>query len=187
MGLVFRGAISPTSILFALLLVATQVCAATESAKVFELIDQRLEYMKQVALYKARAGTPVEDRYQESIVIEKAKKNAAKSGLAPSSIEDFFRVQIAAAKVIQYRHLADWSLSKTMPESPSRDLMTEIRPVLIRLGDEIVVAIRRYLETGNRFADEELAEFNRIVDVEKLEESDKKALFDSMRSITLAQ
>ena len=172
---------------FALLLVALPAFADSESAKVFELIDKRLEYMKEVALYKATTGTAVEDRYREAIVVEKATNKAAKAGLAPESIEDFFKAQIAAAKVIQYRHIADWTLSKKMPADKPADLEVEIRPVLLNLGDEIVVAIKRYLEAGNRFGDDQLAEFHRIVDVEKLDESDEAALFASMRSITLAK
>ena len=175
------------SLVFATLLVAAPVCADAESAKVFDLIDQRLEYMKEVALYKATHGTAVEDRYREEIVVEKAKIKAEKIGLAPASIEGFFRAQIAAAKVIQYRHIADWTLSKKMPDNKPADLEIEVRPVLIQLGDEIILAIKRYVETGNRFGDEQLDEFHRIVDVDKLEQADEIALFDSMRSITLAK
>ena len=169
------------------LIFAAPVFADIESSKVFELIDQRLEYMRQVALYKASTGTPVEDRYREAIVIEKAKKKAEKVGLAPASIEGFFRAQIAAAKVIQYRHIADWTLSKKMPDEKPADLEVEIRPLLTNLGDEIVVAIKRYLDSGNRFGDDQLGEFHRIVAVEKLDKSDVGALYESMRSITLAQ
>lgn len=161
--------------------------ADTGSAKLFELIDQRLEYMKDVALYKARNGKPVEDRAREEIVVEEAKRKAAKSGLSPSSIEEFFRTQIAAAKVIQYRYLADWTLSGKMPDGEPADLTNEVRPALIKLGDAIILALKRYLEAGNRFTDEQLAQFHRIVNVEKLDESDETALFDSMRSIALEQ
>ena len=177
--------IGPASAVIATLLLSTACFADPASARVFELIDQRLEHMKDVALYKLKNGKPVEDRTREQIVIEKAKEKAAQSGLAPSSIEEFYRAQIAAAKVIQYRHLADWTLSTKVPDREPADLSTEIRPALIELGDEIVKALREFLEKGNRFGDEHLSEFQRIVNVEKLDEADEIAIFNSMRSISL--
>ena len=186
MGLAQSGA-AAALLLLASMLLATPCRADSESSRVFELIDQRLEHMKDVALYKARNHKPVEDASREAIVVAKAVDKAAKSGLSPSSIEDFYRAQIAAAKVIQYRYLADWTLSGPMPADPPADLVTEVRPALIELGDEIVLAIKRFLETGKRFGDAELEEFQRIVNVEKLDERDERALFDSMRPITLVQ
>ena len=187
MGLIGSGAARVLTAVLAALLVASPVCASTESARVFELVGQRLGYMKEVARYKASTGTAVEDRYREAIVIDKAKKRAEKLGLAPASIEGFFRAQMAAAKVIQYRYLADWTLSQRMPGGKPADLEVELRPILNQLGDEIVLAIKVYLDTGKRFGDEQLGEFLRIVEVEKLDESDEIALYESMRAITLAK
>ena len=187
MGQSMRLAVCIVPVVLASLLVAWPVCAQSESARVFELIDQRLGYMKEVARYKASTGTAVEDRYREAIVLDKAKKKAEKVGVASASIEGFFRAQMAAAKVIQYRYLADWTLSTKMPEGKPADLEVDLRPVLIQLDDEIVLAIKRFLDTGNRFGDEQLVEFQRIVDVEKLDQSDETALFESMRPIALAQ
>ena len=187
MASVFSKLIGPASAVIAPLLVSTACFADAESARVFELIDQRLEHMKDVALYKLKNGKPIEDRSREQVVIEKAKEKAAQSGLAPSSIEEFYRAQIAAAKVIQYRYLADWTLSTKVPDREPADLSTEIRPALIELGDEIVKALREFLEKGNRFGDEHLSEFQRIVNVEKLDEADEIAIFNSMRPISLAR
>lgn len=58
---------------------------------IFELINQRLTYMEDVALFKDTKGRAVEDLTREKNVLEKAKRDAMKAGLTriPSNI--FFR------------------------------------------------------------------------------------------------
>ena len=126
----------------ALLAVSGSSHADSCATDVFRLINKRLSFMKDVAIYKAKNGKAVEDRAREEVVIENAKERALQAGVDPNSIEEFFRTQISAAKVIQYRYLANWMLSSKLPQSEPRDLITVVRPELIRLGKEIVAAIR---------------------------------------------
>ncbi len=134
----------------------------------------------------AQRGKPVEDRAREELVIKKAKERARQAGLDPTSIEVFFHTQISAAKVIQYRYLAEWALSRPPPKSEPRDLVTEVRPELIRLGKEIILAIRSFLESGRRLTDAHLSEFLTAINVSNLSQDEKRKLFESMRQIALS-
>jgi chorismate mutase len=160
--------------------------ADSGAVEIFSLINERLSYMEDVAAYKLENGKPVEDTDREVIVLEKAKQSAMRAGLNPSSIENFFRTQIAAAKAIQYRYLADRVLAPESARGTPRDLMTEVRPELIRLGDAIVHSIRDFLKAGNQFSDAHLPEFLNAVDVPQLHREEKARLFRSLQEITLS-
>jgi chorismate mutase len=74
--------------------------------------------------------------------------------LAPSSLVsagNSFAARISSAKVIQYRYLADWQQDQAALARSPGDLRTEIRPALIALGDDILVAITEYLASGDRY------------------------------------
>lgn len=171
----------------ALWLVASGASSAdTGAMDVFRLINERLALMQDVALYKLRNAKPVEDKAREQVVIEKAKQRARQAGLDPASTQAFFGTQISAAKAVQYRYLADWTLVPQAPEREPRDLVEEVRPELIRLGEEIVLAISAFLKGGNRFSDEQLADFLTAINVPKLHRDEKKVLFQSIQQIELS-
>ena len=169
------------------LVVLSAPCAADSGAtEVFRLIDERLDLMADVALYKARNEKPVEDSAREEIVVMKAKERALKAGIDPDSIERFFRAQIGAAKAIQHRYLADWSLAREMPAGQPKDLIADIRPELIRLGESIVVAVEAFLRKGYRFSERYESEFLSMLAEPKLEVEDKRNLYRSMAGIALS-
>ena len=120
----------------AMLLFSHQASAEVIASELFKAINERLGYMEDVALFKARRQLAIEDIEREKIVIEKAKKSAQNKGLDPDSVEAFFKAQISVAKAIQFRYRADL-LSQPTSREP-RDLKQEIRPQLISLGDQII-------------------------------------------------
>lgn len=154
--------------------------------EIFLLINERLAYMEDVAAYKLENAKPVEDTDREAIVIEKAKQSAMRAGLDPASIEPFFRMQISAAKAIQYGYLADRVLTPDDARGTARDLNTEVRPELIRLGDAIVHSTSDFLKAGKRFTDAQLPEFLKAVDVPYLHREEKVRLFQSLKEIKLS-
>jgi chorismate mutase len=175
------------SLLALVLLAVSGACFAAPSATdIFKLVNERLGFMKDVAMYKAKNGEPVEDKVREGVVIEKAKQKALKAGLDPASTEAFFRAQIAAAKAIQYRYLADWSFLPEPPDGPPRDLVGEVRPELLRLGGEIIEALQQYLANGGRFTAGQLAEFLATVKIANLNDQEKGKLFQSITEIKLS-
>ncbi len=97
-----------------------------DAEALFETINQRLSYMKDVGLYKAQNQLAIENVERERVVLNSAKTAAAEKGLDADAVAGFFTAQISAAKAIQYRYRADL-LSQPSQRQPL-DLNAEIRP-----------------------------------------------------------
>ncbi len=152
----------------------------------FQLIHERLSHMRDVALFKAQNGLAVEDKEREKVVLEKAKQSASAAGLDPESVASFYRMQIEAAKAIQSRYLADWASRPEALAEPAKDLNAEIRPALIRIGDELVAALADFSEAGGCFRSSFLTLFLETITVEHLTEDEERLLFESMSGINLS-
>ena len=100
-------------------------------------------------------------------------------------MEPFFRAQISAAKIIQYRHRADWLASGALPSGEPPDLVGVVRPALLALGAALTESIRAYLSTGARFSESQRELFHARIGVEQLDSRDKDNLFDSLAGIRL--
>ena len=139
-------------LLASLILLLWQPAAAQpETITAFQLINERLKHMEDVAMYKSVNGLPVEDLPREEVVIENAVLAAESQGLIGDSIENFFITQINVAKAIQYRSLADWLSSPI--SKPIPDLPNQIRPKLTELGDEIVKELALLLSHEGRIGE----------------------------------
>lgn len=169
--------------LFTVLLFPFITFAKSTPTELFSLINLRLSYMEDVALYKALNHKPIEDITREAIVIKKSSQSAEKAGLNKQSVMHFFQAQIAAAKAIQYRYRAD--LLNTPTTHTPRNLTTEIRPKLIILGEQINKEIARYLKEEGKFLQQDLSLFKATLNTRYLTEIDKDALFKSLTKITL--
>jgi chorismate mutase-like protein len=120
--------------------------ANDDATKTYRLIAERLSVMKSVAAWKRENQVAVEDIEREKVVISRASLAAAESGIQPQSIVAFFAAQIEAAKVIQSCWLQRWQDNSEDLPSKTPDLVLEIRPELLRLGDEIVLSISRAIK-----------------------------------------
>ena len=128
------------------LLVAGQIQASNpesdkELDKLFQLVDQRLQIMDEVALYKYAHNIPVENKKREVVVLASATANAGRHHLKPASIESFFSLQIELAKKIQKGWIDEWQRTGKkdhVKKSDIPNLKTDIRPKLINLGEQIV-------------------------------------------------
>jgi chorismate mutase len=154
------------------------VLAQAQTTDVFQLINERLGYMEDVALYKAENNLPVEDLARESIVIENAVLAAESAGLIGASIENFFVSQIDDAKAIQYRSLADWLSAPISREIP--DLENDIRPKLTELGDRIVAELALFLDANGRIEEAQRESFHAQISVRNVSTADKDRLFNSL-------
>ncbi len=99
-----------------------------------DLVDRvarRLELMPAVAAYKRAHALPIEDAAREARVLEHAETQARSGGLDPASIRALFGIQIELAKAVERR----------AGEGPALDLDRELRPALIRIGDDIVARL----------------------------------------------
>ena len=152
-----------------------------KAMELFETINQRLGYMTDVALYKAQNQLAIENTKREIVVINSAKASAAKAGLDPAKVETFFKAQISAAKAIQYRYRAQL-LTQPIERLPL-DLNKEIRPALIRLGNQIIEQMAAYVKQHGGFKVEHRAAFMKIVNQEYLNKMDKNKLFEGLLKI----
>ena len=105
----------------------------------YDLINDRLDYMKAVAAYKWVNNLPIENHAREQVVIERAAISSLNHGITISSSEHFFRVQIGAAKDIQHCWFERWK--KGNAPDDAEDLDTVLRPALIDLGDRITASL----------------------------------------------
>jgi len=141
--------------------------------------------MKDVALFKVKNHLPVEDIERENRVIDRAKVTAGDKGLAPDSVEDFFKAQISCqisvAKAIQFRYRADL-LSQPSVQEP-KDLKSEVRPHLLRLGDQLVEQMMMYIKTSGSFDSAQFSDFDAAIDVEYVTLLDKQILFQALQQV----
>lgn len=166
-------------LLTSLILLLWQPAAAQpETITAFQLINERLKHMEDVAMYKSVNGLPVEDLPREKVVIENAVLAAESQGLIGDSIENFFITQINVAKAIQYRSLADWLSSPI--SKPIPDLPNQIRPKLTELGDEIVKELALLLSHEGRIGESLRASFQLHMSVNKISAAEVDLLFDSL-------
>jgi chorismate mutase-like protein len=104
------------------------------------LVDQRLSYMKDVAAYKWVNDLAIEDLEREQVVLENSMQGAREFDLDPASTRQFFEQQIHLAKVIQQYWFDRWEQEGFQP-CDFADLSTKIRPALLRLGHDILLAV----------------------------------------------
>ena len=150
--------------------------SANTAEPLLQSINQRLALMRDVAAYKWIHKLPIEDLAREKVVVDAASKGALQRGINPNSSNLFFRVQISAAKEIQEYWFSQWSNDNAPGVAP--DLIGEVRPQLIQLGDTILARLSIALEIH----DENLAG---NLDVEGLSEGTRQALFDALENIRL--
>ena len=164
-----------------LLFFSIQVFAESSSTVLFVTINERLSYMKDVALYKAINSLPIEDIEREKIVIDNSKLAASEKGLDPVLVEDFFRAQIAVAKAIQFRHRADF-LSNPSSNKP-KDLHDEIRPALLSLGGQIIERVIIYIKAHGSFKPSQFTQFKETINIQYVTAADKALLFNALLKI----
>lgn len=150
--------------------------SANTTESLLQSIHQRLALMRDVAAYKWIHKLPIEDLAREKVVVDAASRGALQHGITPNSSNRFFRVQISAAKEIQEYWFSQWSNDNAPREAP--DLIGEIRPLLIQLGDTILAQ----LPIAHEIYGENLA--GNLV-VEGLGEDTRQALLDALGNIRL--
>jgi len=146
-------------------------------ADLFDVINQRLSHMQAVAAWKVGNGRPVEDLEREHLVLEAARAQAIASGLSGDGVTVFFQAQIDAAKDIQNCWIDRWRQGTPRPEDMP-DLVEEIRPALLKLGDEILK-----LMSGETVGASDRPGFDEALTVDCLSSASKQALFESLLAV----
>ena len=106
---------------------------------VVDLIARRQSFMVTVGQWKRERGLPIEDLEREAVVLGRSRDAAVDLGLDPEASEDFFRGLIEWAKRLQEEQDA---------RGFDLDLVSQVRPELLRLGDRILQALQRAVSSG---------------------------------------
>ncbi|MEH6583579.1 MAG: gamma subclass chorismate mutase AroQ [Halioglobus sp.] len=127
---------------FVLSCLLTLLCSATAHANgLTTLVEQRLNHMKAVAAYKWQRSLEIENLAREEVVLNNAVQQGLSYKLTVKSSQQFFEIQINAAKEIQRYWFDQWQRQPEQAPSGSIDLDNTIRPELIRLGGQITAAL----------------------------------------------
>ena len=136
----------PLAILFLFLLTAR---AGAESAfadanadvrSVFQVLQDRLRLMKDVAAWKHARNAPVVDAQRERQVLEATVRQASDLGIDAESARRLFSLQIQLAVRAQESWISRWRSGDAAPQEV-RDLAGELRPQLDRIGAELLHSI----------------------------------------------
>jgi cyclohexadienyl dehydratase len=119
---------------------AASFTGPNEVARVFDLMQQRLELMRSVAAWKYANNVAVTDAAREQQVLDATVAQAQRLGIDAASARELFSLQIRMARDVQEHFIATWQQHKPTDE-PVRDLSKELRPELDRLGNELLHAI----------------------------------------------
>jgi len=160
-----------------LLLLAAGSADAVETADqgLFQLLNDRLALMEQVAAHKWRNDLPIEDRSREAQVVASSVDKALRVGVMPDSAAALFRTQIAAAKEVQAYWFARWREGAGPPQAP--DLVAVTRPQLLALGEQIIDAAAVRPRVGSR------AEFDAAIRVPGLTAATRDALYQAFAGL----
>ena len=124
-----------------LVIVAAWLAATVASADAVDLAEARLALMRDVAAYKFVHNRPIVDLAREARVIEAAESAGLMHGLVVDDVRALFSAQIEAAKVVQRYWFDRWSAGDGPNDAP--DLVADLRPQLIELGEATLSAVAR--------------------------------------------
>jgi len=147
---------------------------------VFQLMQDRLRLMKDVAAWKHARNAPVVDAERERQVLEATVQQASELGIDGESARRLFSLQIRLAVRVQESLLADWRGGAPPPQQV-RDLAGELRPQLDRIGTELLHAI--YLALPELQRQDFVARYGaaaRIVDAPGISDTDRSEITQAL-------
>jgi cyclohexadienyl dehydratase len=130
----------------ALCSIAALICVSANAAQfespqrnvdtVVDLIAQRLELMPHVGRWKKAHDMPILDAAREQQVLDSTVAQAHRLGIDEDGARNLFALQIELAREIQTRVVA-----KPSGDSRLRDLNSDLRPALDRIGKQLLTSI----------------------------------------------
>ena len=150
---------------------------------VFQLMQDRLQLMKDVAAWKHARKAPVVDAEREQQVLEATVQQASDLGIEAASARRLFSLQIRLAVRVQESWISSWR-SGTAPPQDVRDLASQLRPQLDRLGTEQLRSIYLSLPEFQRadFA-ARYTRYAKILEAPGLTDMDRSELTNALGSL----
>jgi cyclohexadienyl dehydratase len=177
-----------SALALALLLMANIAMSASfsgpnEVARVFDLMQQRLELMRSVAAWKHANNVPVTDPAREQQVLDATVAQAQRLGIDAASARELFSLQIGMAREVQEHFMSVWK-TQDRGDEPVRDLNKELRPQLDRIGDQLLRAI--YLALPELMATDAAARYAKYaaeIDMPGLQSEQREALLKAVTQL----
>lgn len=113
---------------------------ARDVDRIADLSRERRELMRDIAAWKWVRQRAVSDPEREAQVRHSVREQARVLGIEPEAAVAFFELQMHWARQQQSLAFAEWQRTRAQV-TPRRDLNTELRPALDRIGDELMQAL----------------------------------------------
>lgn len=155
---------------------------AYNTSSVFDLMNQRMGLMTDVAANKYLDHQPIEVIEQEQKVLEKTLNIAYAEGLNPESVKPFIIAQMNVAKAIQYRDIADWLSQPDVQLHPKT--LSDVRDRISSLTIQMIKDIANSLKKNADHTFEEKY-FMQQVQCKHLTLSDQQYLLSNLQKIEL--
>ncbi|MGW2207417.1 chorismate mutase [Streptomyces sp. NPDC001774] len=110
---------------------------------IVRLAAERVMTADTVAAAKWGTTQPIDDPAREKTVLDSAATQAAKHGIDRATVQRIFKDQIAANKDVQRALYAQWQEHPAEQPTHRPDLATQVRPVLDRIGGQLLTAIQQ--------------------------------------------
>jgi cyclohexadienyl dehydratase len=114
------------------------VDAGSDVERAFDLLEQRLALMSEVAAWKWQHHKPISDPARERALLERTRQRAQTLGIDANSASELLSLQMRLARDVQQARFADWQKRGFRAAQPVRDLGTGLRPELDRIGEELL-------------------------------------------------
>ncbi|MBB5079141.1 chorismate mutase [Nonomuraea endophytica] len=106
------------------------------------LAADRIELADQVAAAKWGTGQPIDDPPREEQVLASVAERSVRLGIDPASATAVFRDQIEASKLVQRALFRRWHADPGSRPTHRPDLLTEVRPRLDRITEDMLEALK---------------------------------------------
>jgi cyclohexadienyl dehydratase len=162
---------------------------ASPEQQVADLVAQvhdRLQLMEFVAAWKHTHRLPVTDAPREQKVLDATVQQASELGIDADAARQLFSLQIALARKIQEDRIARWRAGEPV-KTAIRDLDSDLRPALDRIGKQLLLAIYLSLpELEQPDFQSRYAALKASLRVPGLQAADADALFQALATLKRA-
>ncbi|MEV0947000.1 chorismate mutase [Rhodococcus sp. NPDC049939] len=124
---------------------ATAKNSAPPLQPIVEAVSLRLATADVVATAKWGTLSPIDDPAREVEVLDRMSETALNEGLNPEWVQQIFRDQIEASKVVQHSLFAVWGAEPELAPTVRPDL-SQVRPIIDE-QDEVILAQLREQQT----------------------------------------
>ena len=129
-------------LLFPLACLTLASCVSPE-AEMRNLAAERLSLAPEVAWYKYQNNLPLYDSPREAVVLRESQQLGNLRGIPAETTRQLFSTQMEASRRIQWEYFHAWRDGLAVPETPPRDLRTDLRPRIDAINQRQIELLAR--------------------------------------------